>query len=110
VYSGEHSMCSSGVSGGGMTAMTEPDALDPPRYFILLPSPEAALSHWVDQELAHWRGSPRKAGASPPSQRVLIALTEGQLVRDASLGAGGDSDRPRFAHQTVRSLSGTASR
>jgi len=38
------------------------DALDGSRFLILLASPEAAASRWVDREVAHWlahRGATR---------------------------------------------------
>jgi hypothetical protein len=54
-------------------------ALNQSRYFILLASPEAAASDWVNQEVAHWLAQQR-TGESPPSERLLIALTDGAVV------------------------------
>jgi len=34
-------------------------ALDDSDYFVLLASPEAAASAWVNNEIAHWSASPR---------------------------------------------------
>ena len=44
------------------------------RYFLLLASPEAAQSRWVQQEVAWWLEH-----KSP--QTLLIALTDGKIVR-----------------------------
>src|SRR5918994_4447058 len=49
-------------------------ALQSSRYFLLLASPEAAQSRWVQQEVAWWL-----AHKSP--QTLLIALTDGKIVR-----------------------------
>lgn len=49
-------------------------ALSSSRYFLLLASPEAAQSRWVQQEVAWWL-----AHKSP--QTLLIALTDGRIVR-----------------------------
>src|SRR5262244_307018 len=43
-------------------------ALGQSRFLILLASPEAAASHWVDRELAWWL-------ARNGTEQVLIALT-----------------------------------
>ena len=53
--------------------------LDRSRYLILLASPEAAKSVWVDREVAHFL-----AGAGAP--RLLIGLTDGALAWDAAKG------------------------
>lgn len=45
------------------------------RYFVLLASPDAAGSRWVDQEIAWWRSH-----RSPAT--VLIGLTDGVLAWD----------------------------
>lgn len=50
-------------------------ALSQARYFILMASPEAADSPWVDQEVRWWR-------AHRSHQTVLIALTDGELDWD----------------------------
>ncbi len=49
-------------------------ALQSSRYFLLLASPEAAQSRWVQQEVAWWLEH-----KSP--QTLLIALTDGKIVR-----------------------------
>jgi hypothetical protein len=60
-------------------------ALADSRYFLLLASPEAAASRWVQQEVAWWlkHKSPRT---------LLIVLTEGALAWDH---AAGDFDLAR---------------
>lgn len=51
------------------------------RFLILLASPEAAQSHWVNKELATWLSRPVK----DDEPRVpLIALTDGDLEWDAA--------------------------
>ena len=50
-------------------------ALSRARYFVLLASPEAAASHWVDEEVRWWR-------AHRSHETVLIALTDGELRWD----------------------------
>jgi WD40 repeat protein len=52
-------------------------ALSQARYFVLLASPEAAASHWVEQEVRWWR-------AHRSHDTVLIALTDGELRWDDS--------------------------
>jgi WD40 repeat protein len=52
-------------------------ALSQSRYFVLLASPEAAASHWVDQEVRWWR-------EHRGHDTVLIALTAGELRWDAT--------------------------
>jgi WD40 repeat protein len=54
-------------------------ALAQARYFVLLASPEAARSPWVDREVRWWR-------AHRSRDTVLIVLTDGQLVWDESIG------------------------
>lgn len=54
-------------------------ALEDSRYLILLASPEAAASEWVDRELRHWL-------ASKPTDSVLQVLTGGDLVWDPVMG------------------------
>ena len=51
------------------------------RYLILLASPEAASSPWVDREVAHFVG---EDGAA--IDRMLIGLTDGDLRWDAGAG------------------------
>ena len=50
-------------------------ALNKSRYFLLLASPEAAQSEWVQREVAWWLEH-----KSP--QTLLIALTEGRIARE----------------------------
>jgi tetratricopeptide (TPR) repeat protein len=57
------------------------EKLDRTRYLILLASPEAAASAWVDKEVAHFIG-PDGAGLD----RVLIGLTGGDLAWDEAAG------------------------
>ncbi|MCY1138278.1 TIR domain-containing protein [Actinoplanes sp. Pm04-4] len=58
-------------------------ALSTSRYFVLLASPRAAASHWVEREIRWWLEH-----RSPAT--LLLVLTEGELVWDA---AAGDFDR-----------------
>jgi WD40 repeat protein len=55
------------------------NGLDDADYFILLASPRAAASEWVGKEVAHWR-------EHQPTDRILIALTAGEIVWDADAG------------------------
>jgi WD40 repeat protein/tetratricopeptide (TPR) repeat protein len=48
-------------------------ALDESEYFILMASPEAAHSPWVEKEITYWL-------RSKPLENFLIVLTGGQLV------------------------------
>ena len=52
-------------------------ALDASEYFILMASPDAAASHWVQQEIEHWL-------AYRSTEKILIVLTDGALVWDNS--------------------------
>src|SRR5437588_5122087 len=54
-------------------------ALNESRYFILLASPDAASSKWVNKEVAHWLAHKR-------ADTLLIGVTEGELLWDESLG------------------------
>lgn len=54
-------------------------ALSRSRYFVLLASPEAARSHWIEQEVRWWR-------AHRSHDTLLIALTDGELGWDGALG------------------------
>ena len=54
-------------------------ALSQTRYFVLLASPEAAASHWVDKEVRWWR-------AHRTHDSVLIVLTDGELRWDPDSG------------------------
>ena len=53
-------------------------ALDESEHLILMASPKAAESEWVQRELVHWLRVKERAS------RLLIALTEGEIVRTAS--------------------------
>jgi hypothetical protein len=50
-------------------------ALGQSRYFILLASPEAAASRWVDKEVAYWI-------ENNSVETLLIGLTDGELIWD----------------------------
>ena len=54
-------------------------ALDDSEWFVVLCSPEAAASEWVEREIDHWlaRGRP---------DRILLVLTDGDLVWDRGRG------------------------
>lgn len=54
-------------------------ALDSSEFFILLASPEAARSLWVEREVGHWLAG--RAGTV-----LLIALTDGEISWDAAAG------------------------
>ena len=54
-------------------------ALGESRFLVLLASPEAAASSWVDKEVSFWL-------ASKGAQTLLIALTEGELAWDNASG------------------------
>ena len=54
-------------------------ALGNSRYLVLLASPEAAASPWVNKEVAYWLDH-------KSADTLLIALTEGVLVWDNTLG------------------------
>ncbi|MDP9336779.1 MAG: toll/interleukin-1 receptor domain-containing protein [Actinomycetota bacterium] len=60
-------------------------ALDDSEWFVVLCSPEAAASEWVEREIDHWL-------AHKTPDRILLVLTDGDLVWDR---ARGDFDRPR---------------
>lgn len=55
-------------------------ALDQSAHFILLASPEAAESVWVQREVEYW------LKRNPP-QRMLIVLTGGEIMWDRAAGA-----------------------
>ncbi len=54
-------------------------ALGNSRFLILLASPEAAASHWVNKEVSYWLDN---KGADT----LLIALTDGELSWDNAIG------------------------
>jgi WD40 repeat protein len=47
------------------------------QFFILLASPEAAQSWWVSREVSYWI-------SHKPLDRIIIVLTEGEIVWDAA--------------------------
>jgi hypothetical protein len=51
------------------------EALDGSSWFVLLASPEAAASPWVNREIEHWL-------INKPADRILPVLTDGSLVWD----------------------------
>ena len=53
------------------------NALEGSRYFLLLASPEAAASRWVQQEVDWWL-------AHKSAEKLLIVLTDGELSWDNS--------------------------
>src|SRR5689334_19733709 len=54
-------------------------ALDGSEWFVLLASPEAAQSAWVNREIEHWI-------ATKPADRILPVVTDGKWEWDAALG------------------------
>jgi WD40 repeat protein len=60
-------------------------ALDDSEWFVVLCSPEAAVSEWVEREIDHWLARRR-------TDRILLVLTDGDLVWDR---ARGDFDAAR---------------
>src|SRR4051794_30640425 len=50
-------------------------ALDASDYFVLLASPEAARSPWVNREIQHWV-------ATKPADRILPVVTDGEWAWD----------------------------
>ena len=54
-------------------------ALDGSEWFVLLASPEAAQSPWVNREIEHWI-------ATKPADRILPVVTDGQWRWDAERG------------------------
>jgi hypothetical protein len=54
-------------------------ALERSRFLILLASPEAAASPWVEKELAWWIDH-------KDAETVLVALTDGELSWDSATG------------------------
>jgi tetratricopeptide (TPR) repeat protein len=77
-------------------------ALGQSRFLILMASPEAAASRWVNQELAWWL-------EHKSADTVLIALTGGELYWDHSTGDFGASEviplppalLGKFAHEPL---------
>ena len=56
-------------------------ALGASRHLLVLASPEAAASQWVNREVEHWRS------IRPPGDSLLLAVTRGEVVWDPTLGA-----------------------
>jgi WD40 repeat protein len=54
-------------------------ALDDSTYFVLLASPEARASPWVNREIEHFCGK-------HPAENILPVLTDGSLVWDTARG------------------------
>ncbi|MEX2624743.1 MAG: TIR domain-containing protein [Acidimicrobiia bacterium] len=54
-------------------------ALDASDWFVLLTSPEAAASAWVDREVAYWR-------EQKDPERIIPVLTDGTLTWDDASG------------------------
>ena len=54
-------------------------ALDESEWFVLLASPDAAASPWVDKEIGHWL-------ETKPVGRILPALTGGEWAWDPVAG------------------------
>src|SRR5580658_1333571 len=54
-------------------------ALGQSRHFLLLASPEAAASQWVDREVAYWL-------EHKSIDTLLIGLTDGELLWDQETG------------------------
>ncbi|WP_407818251.1 TIR domain-containing protein, partial [Staphylococcus aureus] len=50
-------------------------ALDNSEYFVLMASPEAARSPWVNREIEHWV-------ATKPADRILPVVTDGEWQWD----------------------------
>jgi WD40 repeat protein len=60
-------------------------ALKNSEYFILLASPDAARSPWVQREVAYWR-------THRPTAKLLVVVTDGEVIWD---DAAGDFDWDR---------------
>ena len=56
------------------------DAMDEASWFVLLASPDAAASEWVNRELIHWL-------ATKSPDHILVVLTDGALAWRAADGA-----------------------
>jgi WD40 repeat protein len=65
--------------GSGPLRSTIERALTDAEFFVLLASPEAARSRWVEREVGHWR-------KEAPEGRPLLVLTAGELVWDEAQG------------------------
>jgi WD40 repeat protein len=66
--------------------------LDDTRTFVLLASPQAAESEWVDREFAHFR-------AHHPDRKLAVVLTDGTLRWDAEARHFESDALPRSARE-----------
>lgn len=55
------------------------EAMESSRFFLLLASPEAAASHWVNREVTHWRSLHGSSG-------LLVLQTDGEITWDEAAG------------------------
>ncbi len=55
------------------------EAIDDSEWFVLLTSPEAAQSRWVNREIEHWK-------ANHPVDRILPVVTGGEWMWDEATG------------------------
>ncbi|MDQ1654650.1 MAG: hypothetical protein QOI35_3850, partial [Cryptosporangiaceae bacterium] len=55
------------------------EALDGSEWFVLLASPEAARSQWVNREIEHWV-------TTKPVDRILLVVTDGEWSWDPARG------------------------
>ena len=72
-------------------------ALDASDWFILLASPAAAQSRWVNQEIEHWAAKDEHA-----RERILCVLTSGTMIWDPDKNAF--SDDSDAAPEALRAL------
>ncbi len=70
-------------------------ALDDSEFFILMASPEAARSPWVEREVAYWLHS---RASENLAQNFMIVLTDGSLVWNTDL------EKPDFDWNQTNSL------
>ncbi|HEU4557337.1 MAG TPA: hypothetical protein VFS20_05785 [Longimicrobium sp.] len=61
-------------------------AIDASRYFILMASPGAVASTWVNAEVNHWLTDSPAAKEGKAAERLLIVLSAGDLRWDAAAG------------------------
>ncbi len=76
-------------------------ALSQSRFLILLASPDAAQSPWVEKEIAYWL-------ANKSAETLLIAVTDGTLAWDAGKGDFHWSDTHAAACLSQRKIRGGA--
>jgi len=67
-------------------------ALDASEFFVLLASPAAAASPWVEKEVAYWLDH-------KPQERLLLVLTAGTIAAD---GAGGQPSDENSLPEALR--------